>query len=504
MSRAGLDLRGARILIVDDIPANLDVLCQSLEAAAYQVLVASTAGLALQLAVREVPDLILLDVRMPGMDGFEICRRLKQAPETREIPVMFLTGLGQTEGVVEGFEAGGVDYIVKPFHPKEVLVRVRTHLERARLAGELAAKNQQLTQANQELQEEVTRRRALTSERNHLVDQLSMISRREAEYWGIDGLVGESKSLQKVCEDIHLLQQADTITVLITGESGTGKELIARAFHAGSPRSRGPFVPVNCATIPAELAESLLFGHVKGAFTGAAREQKGYFELADSGTLFLDEIGDMPQELQAKLLRVLEDGKIMRLGATREVQVDVRILAATNADLQARMGAGTFRQDLYFRLARFAVQVPPLRQRREDIPLLARHFLGVFAAEMGIETPALVPAALEILEAHDYPGNVRELKNVIERALIESRGADIQPGHLHLGKAPTVVSAPGATPAGESVADLPLDFAQAETILIQRAVRQAKGNISEAARLLGINRHKVYRKLAQQEDGTEV
>ncbi len=220
--------------------------------------------------------------------------------------------------------------------------------------------------------------------------------------------------------------------MLITGESGTGKELIARAIHFGGTRARRPFVPINCSAIPHELAESMLFGHVRGAFTGALDTQRGYFELADGGTLFLDEIGDMPPELQAKLLRVLEDGCFSPLGSTAQKHVDVRVLSATNQGLQTRISQGTLRQDLYFRLAQFIVTVPPLRERPGDIPLLIQHFLRLLAFEMGIETPVLSPAAFSELSRYPFPGNVRELRNIIEHALIKSKGSAIQPEHLNL------------------------------------------------------------------------
>ena len=289
--------------------------------------------------------------------------------------------------------------------------------------------------------------------------------------------------------------------VLITGESGTGKELIARAIHFGGARKEAPFVPVNCHAMPAELVESMLFGHVRGAFTGAVADRAGYFEAADGGTLFLDEIGDMPPELQGKLLRVLEDGEVWRVGARAGKRVDVRVLAATNANLQRKIQDGAFRQDLYFRLARFTVTAPPLRERREDIPLLARHFLKLFAAEMGREAPALSPEAAERLGGYDYPGNVRELKNLIERALIESGGTEIRPRHLHFvsGDKTEAVS----TSAGTSgMPDLPMDLGEAarraEMWVVQRAMDKAGGNLSEAARLLGTSRNKVYRIINQQ------
>ena len=496
--RDDIDLSGSKILIVDDVSANLDVLVQALEAEGYDMAVAPSGREALRVVQAIRPALILLDVVMPGMDGYETCRRLKAEPETREIPVVFLTARGETGEVIEGFRAGGVDYIVKPFHKEEVLIRVRTHLEQTRMAQELVQKNQdleertrQLTQANQELQEIITRSQTLTSERDHLADQLSMLARRETEFWNIAGFVGQSQTLQQILREINLLQNAEAISVLITGESGTGKKLVARAIHSGSPRSEKPFVPVNCAAIPADLAESLLFGHVRGAFTGADREQTGYFELAGGGTLFLDEIGAMPLELQSKLLRVLEDGTILPLGAVEKRTVEARVLSATNADLQARIAAGIFREDLYFRLARFSVHVPPLRQRREDIPLLAEHFLGLFVREMGRTAPDLSPEALQTLMEYDFPGNVRELKNAMERALLESGGDTIQSRHLHL-----LHRVPINPPVSSQAPEIKWpDFTAMELEQVKQALLQTQGNISAAARLLGVDRTRIYRLL---------
>ncbi|MCC7261839.1 MAG: sigma-54-dependent Fis family transcriptional regulator [Candidatus Latescibacteria bacterium] len=492
-----LDLRGAKILIVDDMPAVLEVLRRVLENAGYLALVATSGEEALRLAVEERPDLVLLDVLLPDLNGFEVCGRLKEEPLTRAIPVVFLTAQPETEEVIKGFRAGGVDYIIKPFQGEEVLVRIHTHLEKARLI-------QVLMEKSRALEEEMTRREQLTRERNHLSEHLSLVSEREAERWGIAGLVGQSRSMQRILEEIDLLHQAPTTAVLICGESGTGKELVARALHFGGGRAEGPFVPVNCAAIPGELAESLLFGHTSGAFTGAGAYRSGYFELAKGGTLFLDEVGDLPLGLQPKLLRVLEDGRIRPVGGMEEKTVEVRVVAATNTDLQQQIQAGRFRQDLYFRLARFTVQTPPLRQRREDHPVLARHFLTLFAREMKLEPPPLSPAALSALEHHDFPGNVRELKNIVERALLESRGAQIQPGHLHFAPA---FPAQGQLPAalnGAGLGTLPagLDqaLAQTEITLIRNALAQTGENVAAAARLLDTNRNRIYRALGKQPD----
>jgi DNA-binding NtrC family response regulator len=415
---------------------------------------------------------------MPGRDGYDICRTLKATESLRDIPVLFITAKHETESVLRGFRSGAVDYILKPFEAEEVLTRVQTHLRLNRLTRELAARNA-------ELESEIARRRTAD-------EKLTTLSAREAQRWGLPGFVGRSKLVRRILDDIERLQHFGKTSVLITGESGTGKELVARALHHHSPRSAAPFIAVNCVAIPSELAESMFFGHMKGAFTGATADRKGYFELADGGTLFLDEIGDMPAVLQAKLLRVLEDGEVTPVGATSPRRVDVRVLAATNADLAAKIADGHFRQDLYFRIARYAVEMPPLRERPEDLAVLAAHFLQLFASEMGRTPPVLTPEALALLEGYTFPGNVRELKNVIERALILSGGEAIKREHLQL-----LASTPrpeGVKTSAPSFADLPLNLEEAEQALIQRALQQTGGNVAEAARLLGVNRSRIYRR----------
>ncbi len=471
-----VDLRGAQILLVDDTPANLDLLCELLEVEGYKIYMASNGPAAFKIIERMPPDLILLDVMMPGMDGFEVCRRLKADLGTRAIPVVFITAKAAQDDIVRGFRLGGVDYITKPFQSEEVLARVQTHLRQSRMREELIQKNRALEEA--------------IAQRQALKGRLSMISEREVSHWGLERIVGRSSNTQRILKEIRLMQEHIATSVLITGESGTGKELYARAIHFGSSRRDGPFVPVNCAAMPRELAESLLFGHVRGAFTGADADRIGYFQMAHEGTLFLDEIGEMHIELQAKLLRVLEDSQVQRIGEMATRSVDIRVVAATNIDPQERIRNGTFRQDLYYRLARFTVKAPALRDLQDDIPLLAQHFLQLFATEMGREPPLLAPEVLKILRNHDFPGNVRELKNIIERALIESGGNDIQPHHLHfLGD---------AMPQKALSPNLPLDLDEAERWVINLALKRSNGNVSEAARLLGTNRNRIYRALNQQ------
>ena len=526
MDKDPIDVHRTRILIVDDIPSNLNLLRETLEREGYNIIAAPSGAVALELAARTQPALILLDIMMPEMDGFETCRRLKAEKSTVEIPVIFITAKDETESLVEGFSAGGVDYITKPFQDDEVLVRVRTHLTIHQLT-------QALRKKNRELEGEIATRQQAEMARDHAEnarqtadEQLSLISEHEAKRWGIDGFVGRSRTVAKIVADVHRLQSVGTTSVLITGESGTGKELIARAIHFGGTRAKGRFVPLNCSAIPRELAESTLFGHVRGAFTGASTSRKGCFELAGGGTLFLDEIGDMPLELQAKLLRTLEDGRFTPVGEGEEKQVDVRVLAATNADLQSKISEGTFREDLYYRLARFPVDVPALRERKEDIPLLADHFLRTLAAEMGIgsgleesragslpvqkdgkdgrtagreegnevelaasQMPRLSPEALEALMNYDFPGNVRELRNLIEHALILSGPSPIRVEHLHFIHTDTTPPEnQSSAPTQQALHASPgLSHEQAQALLIKGARSHMGGDVEATARLLGLS-----------------
>ena len=422
----------AKILIVDDMPTNRDLLRRILEPDGYEAYLVPSGEIALQVACEVNPDLVLLDVELQkGMNGFETCRQLKDGESTRDIPIIFITVRDEMESVVQGFQAGGVDYIIRPFREEEVLIRVETHLRNTFLM-------QEVLQKSKELQQEIERRLQAEQEREQAEDalmkadeHLALISQQEAERWGIEAFIGQSQTIRQIVEKVRLLQSREITGVLITGESGTGKELIARAIHFGSLRARGRFIPVNCSAIPSGLEESTFFGHVRGSFTGADRARRGYFELADGGTLFLDEIDDMPLELQAKLLRVIEDGCFRPVGSDDEKRVDVRILAATKVDLARKVAGSAFQSSLYFRLARFPVHVPPLRQRPGDIPLLTDHFVSLFAAEMGIQKPVLSLDALRVLGEYSFPGNVRELKNIVEYAVIRSHGDMIELEHLH-------------------------------------------------------------------------
>lgn len=396
-----------RALIVDDEPLNLELLGQELEGHGYQVDEARSGEEALRRTAEDPPDIILLDVMMPGMDGFEVCRRLKANAGTRDVPVIFMTALSDIEDKITAFETGGADYVTKPFQVEEVVARVGTHVELRRTARELVERNRHL-------EEEIERHRQARQTIEYLREEIQT----ELKF---SEIVGESQALKHA---LGLLEQvANTAaTVLISGETGTGKELFARAIHARSPRSNGPLIKVNCAALPHDLIESELFGHEKGAFTGAAQRRKGRFELADEGTIFLDEVSELSAEAQAKLLRVLQEHELERVGGTQSIAVNVRVIAATNSNLSEAVERGQFREDLFYRLNVFPIQIPALRERTGDVALLAHHFMAAAGRNFGRSLSGIAPASLAALECYSWPGNVRELQNVIDRAAILSRG----------------------------------------------------------------------------------
>jgi len=416
------------ILIVDDVPNNISVLYETLMRFDYKVLVARDGKSAIEQAQFARPDLILLDVMMPGMDGFETCRRLKSHDDTRAIPVLFMTALSETINKVNGFNMGAVDYITKPFQLPEVLARIQTHLSLRRLQHELQ-------NANAQLETRVAERTSLLNNALAEVGQLTARLQAENTYLReeikqtgtFDEIVSQSKAFARVLRQVAQVAPTHT-SVLILGESGTGKELLARAVHTHSGQKNKPLVKVNCAALPATLIESELFGHEKGAFTGAMNQKIGRFELADGGTIFLDEIGEMPIDLQSKLLRVLQEGEFERVGGTKTIRVNVRVIAATNRDLETEIDEGRFREDLYYRLNVFPIRSLPLRERKDDIPLLTRHFCDKHGPGMGRQIDVIPQAVLDTLSSHDWPGNIRELENVIERALILSSGRKLDLG----------------------------------------------------------------------------
>lgn len=365
-----------------------------------------------------------------------------------------------------------------------------------------------LERANAELRAEGARREAAESALARADSRLSLLTEAETRQWALAGLVGRSARFGQMLREVRSVQVSARTTVLLTGESGTGKELTARAIHYGGAHASAPFVRVDCAALPADQAEALLFGQARGAGPGAALERRGYCELAEGGTLFFDEIGDLAPGLQARLLRVFEDGAFLPVGAPAPRTMNARVIAATHADLPAAIAAGRFRQDLYYRLLHYHIAVPALRERLEDVPALAQHFVRVISADLKRLAPRLRPDALQRLLAHGYPGNIRELKNTLERAIIYAGGDEL--GAEHIVFAPGAGASGSASPAatgGEGgsnaigvgdlgrkfLADLPLNLSEAEDILIARAIAVAEGNMSQAARLLGINRASLYR-----------
>ncbi len=488
----------ARVLVVDDTPTNVSLLLEVLGREGFKVLVARDGDSALEQAQYARPSLILLDVMMPGMDGFETCRRLKANPGTAEIPVIFMTALGDLEDKVKGFSAGGADYVVKPFQHEEVLARVRTHLSLRQLRLELEAANRSL---EQRIAERTVELKAALDEveslKNRLQRENSYLRQEISEQGNHRDIVGASSALREVLAKVDVVADTDT-TVLIHGETGTGKELIARTLHERSRRRDRPMVKLNCAAISAGLVESELFGHLKGAFTGASDRRTGRFELADGGTIFLDEVSELPLDTQTKLLRVLQEGEFEPVGSSKTIRVDVRIIAATNRDLQADVASGRFRADLYYRLNVFPITVPPLRQRIEDIAELAQHFLNRYARRLGRPLKRIDPESLAKLEAHSWPGNIRDLQNTIERATILSKGEllridwDLEPAGQSCFAASTR-QLENAMPAGRADSAEPRDellsLEEMERQHIIAVLRKTRGVIEGpkgAARLLNL------------------
>ena len=441
---------GGSLLVVDDDLAARQALDALLTGEGYEVRCAPNGLMALMFAREDPPELILLDIRLPDMDGFQVCQYLKEDPQTGNIPVIFISGLDEVVDKVKGFAVGGVDYITKPFQSGELLARVETHLTLRRLQEQTGAQNVQLQeeiaksrraeealrQAHDELEERVKDRTAdLASAKEQLqarlreieglkqqMEQENVYLREEIKlHYIYEEIVGRSEAMKKVLVLVEQVARTHT-TVLIQGETGTGKELLARAIHRLSVHQGRPLVTVNCASLPPTLIESELFGREKGAYTGALTRMVGRFEAADGSTLFLDEIGELPQDVQSKLLRVLEEGRFERLGSPKTLQVNVRIIAATNRDLSQDVKESRFRKDLYYRLNVFPIYVPPLRERPEDIPLLVWSFVRHFEKKMGKRVDTISRKSMEALQRHPWPGNVRELRNVIEHAMIVSRG----------------------------------------------------------------------------------
>ncbi len=441
-----------RILVVEDEDKLRRVIELQLHSGGYEVEQARTAEEAIPMLDRA--NLVLTDLRLPGMDGLELLFHIHR--QNTQMPVVMMTAFGTIENAVEAMKAGAADFLLKPFSLDHLMAVVSKALEVSALRDE-----------NRKLKEELGHR------------------------YQFANIVGRSQSMQEIFGTI-IRVAATRATVLLCGESGVGKDLIARAIHFHSPRKDRPFVKINCTAIPENLMESELFGYEKGAFTGASGTKLGKFEQADGGTVFLDEIGDVPASIQVKLLRILQEREFERLGSNKTRQIDVRVVAATNVDLRAALEQGTFREDLYYRLNVVPINIPPLRERKEDIPFLAEHFVQKLGPDLRGEECTITEAAIQKLLTYPWPGNVRELENVIERSLVLCHGKQLQPADIKLDTAPHARNSdsPQFLPEGYT-----LD--QFEQAILKEALQRANGNKSHAARLLGLTRNALRYRLSQ-------
>ncbi len=437
----------ARVLIVDDDASIREALGRILDYEDYDVHAAANGAEALEILTERRLDLALLDIKMPGMDGLELLERIKKSHP--DLVCVMVSGHGTVQTAVEATKLGAFDFLEKPPDRDRLLLTVRNGLAQAKLATESEA------------------------------------VRRRLE------IIGESDGIRRVLREVDKVAGTNA-TVLITGENGTGKELVAREIHRKSSRCEQRFLQLNCAAIPEELIESELFGHEKGAFTGATNRREGKFELADGGTLLLDEIGDMSPSVQAKVLRVLEEGGFERVGGTKTLSTDVRIIAATNKDLPAAVARGEFREDLFFRLNVVPIHVPALRERREDVPLLVEHFLALYCQREGIAPVPVEPAAMRRLEQHDWPGNVRELRNILERMVILSDGVCIRPEDVPF---PEKASAPAAAPSFLSAPTFEEFKEAAEREYLRHHLSRNGWNVQQTAKALAMQRSNLYKKI---------
>ena len=441
-----------RILIVDDEPGLRHTISTILREEGHEVSTASHGEEALAALATSPADLVLCDVRMPVMDGMTFVERF--SANGNGALVVMMSAYGDADTAIAAMQRGAYDWIQKPFRAEEIILVVRKAMER-----------EKLRQRVRRLEEELSSLRGASG-----------------------SIVGTSESMRATIEVARKVAPHPS-TVLITGESGTGKELVARLIHQESPRANGPFVAVNCGAIPEALLESELFGHEKGAFTSASREKAGLFEEAHEGTLFLDEIGELPVALQVKLLRALQEGEIRRVGATAPRPIDVRVVAATNRDLQADVASGRFRPDLFYRINVVAIALPPLRSRPEDVPDLVQHFVARGAARLGLPASGISPSAMRVLAEHSWPGNVRELENAIERALVLSEGERIEVSHL-----PDLAAPRDDTASGDTLS-IKVKTSELEKSLIQRALERTRGNRTHAARLLELSHRALLYKI---------
>lgn len=438
------------ILLVEDKESMARMLKETLESEGYRSIIARDGTEGIRLLKENHVDLIISDLKLPGKDGIEVLKASKA--ENPLVPVIMMTAFGKVETAVTAMKEGAFDFITKPFDTDHLLLLIKRALETHRLMAE-----------NTLLKEEL------------------------AYKYGSPRIIGKSKEILEVAQKIRKVAPGKT-TVLLLGESGTGKELFARALHDLSPRHREPFVPINCAAIPRELLESDLFGHEKGAFTGADTMKTGKFELAEKGTVFLDEIGEMDPPLQAKLLRVLQEGEIERVGGTGAIKIDVRVVAATNRNIDKAVESGHLREDLFYRLNGFPILIPPLRERKDDIPLLVDYFISKYRIQLGSAAKGITGRALEILADYPWKGNVRELENCIERALILCDGDTITEEHLSLNRHSSIADSLKNVPMNGALDDAAKEATRiAETERIRLALKETRGNKSRAAELLRVS-----------------
>ncbi len=446
-------MRKERILIAEDDRTARQSLAGLLQGEGFQVLSAETGTQAESLLMSEDPDVALLDIRMPGLDGLTVLRRAREGGLMT--PLIVMTAHGDSNTAIEAMKSGAFDYVLKPLDFNQLLPQIQRAIEHRRLASELKSLRSQVS-----------------------ADGVAAT------------IVGRSPAMQQVYKLIGQVAESDA-TVLIRGESGTGKELVVNAIHFNSKRSKGPLVKVNCASIPDALLESELFGHEKGAFTNAAFRRIGRFEEASGGTLFLDEIGELAPALQSKLLRAIQERTIERLGSNASIPVDIRLVAATSRNLEQAIEEGDFREDLYYRLNVVTIQLPPLRERRQDIPALVKHFLN-----RGGRKASITPQALGLLDEYYWPGNVRELENTIERALVLAREGVVTKAEIQLHPASQRTGGPWTDQVPLEVG-WQVNVSELEKSLVQRALRQTQGNKSKAAEMLGIHRRLLYEKMRE-------
>ncbi len=448
----------AKILVVDDEHLIRWTLEQHLKKEGYETVTAESGEKALELLPDVMPHLVLLDNQLPGMMGIDVLGKIKEVD--KDIVVIMITAHGLLETAVKAMKLGAFDYISKPFNLDEITLTIKKALE------------------TKSLREEVR-----------------ILKEQQKSSLKAYNIIGKSAAIQGVLDMIRKIAQSDATTVLIQGESGTGKELVARAVHMGSSRADKPFMAINCAALPENLLESELLGHEKGAFTDAKVQKKGLLELADGGSVFLDEVGDMAYSMQAKLLRVLEDRTFKRVGGSKDISVDVRIISATNQDVKRLMDEGRFRKDLYYRLQVVPIFLPPLRERKEDILPLAKHFIETFNTEFHKNVKEISEKAREFLVQYEWPGNVRELKNVIERAMILESEDILLLEHLPIELVSSSIPAPKVDSAGLSIPTDGMSLERVEEELVKQALSVAGGNQSKAADLLGVQRDAFRRRM---------